>query len=248
MKTILGVDIGGSGVKGALVDIETGKLLTERLRLETPKNGKPDEVAKLVNEIIQHFSWSGLVGVGFPAVIRNGVAITAANISEKWIGLNVNQLLAQNTNCSMYTVNDADAAGLAEMGFGAGKNESDGVVMMLTFGTGIGSALFTDRHLVPNTELGHLIIDGKDAERSASAAARERKEWTWKQWAKRVQRYLDMLESLFYIDLIIVGGGVSKDSEKFFPHLKTRARIVPAELFNQAGIVGAALFAAQQEK
>jgi polyphosphate glucokinase len=246
MKTILGIDIGGSGVKGALVDIESGEMLTERMRLETPKNGKPDDIASLVKQIIQHFSWTGLVGVGFPAVIRNGVAITAANISEKWIGKNVDELLSKDTSCKVFTINDADAAGLAEMAFGAGKNEVSGVVMMLTLGTGIGSALFTDRHLLPNTELGHLIIKGKDAEKLASDAARKRKELTWKQWAKRVQIYLDLIEYLFYIDLIIIGGGVSREHEKFFPHIKTRARIVPAELLNQAGIVGAALYAAQK--
>lgn len=248
MKSILGIDIGGSGVKGALVDVETGRLLTDRMRLETPKSGKPDEISKLVKEIIQHFSWSGPVGVGFPAVIRNGVAITAANISEKWIGVNVNELLEKNTSCSIYTVNDADAAGMAEMAFGAGRDETNGVVLMLTLGTGIGSAIFTDRHLLPNTELGHLIIDGKDAEKSASDAARKRKNWNWKQWAKRVQKYLDLIEYLFYVDLIIIGGGVSREHEHFFHHLKTRAKIVPAELLNQAGIVGAALFALQQEK
>jgi polyphosphate glucokinase len=246
MKTILGIDIGGSGVKGALVDIESGEMLTERMRLETPKNGKPDDIASLVKQIIQHFSWTGLVGVGFPAVIRNGVAITAANISEKWIGKNVDELLSKDTSCKVFTINDADAAGLAEMAFGAGKNEVSGVVMMITLGTGIGSALFTDRHLLPNTELGHLIIKGKDAEKLASDAARKRKELTWKQWAKRVQIYLDLIEYLFYIDLIIIGGGVSREHEKFFPHIKTRARIVPAELLNQAGIVGAALYAAQK--
>lgn len=248
MRTVLGIDIGGSGIKGGIVDVENGKMISERIRVETPPDGDPIEISRLIHRMFNDFSWKGPVGVGFPAVILDGEAITAANISEDWIGLNVNGLLSKGSDCRVFTVNDADAAGMAEMEFGSGKNLKHGVVMMLTLGTGIGSAIFIDGTLVPNTELGHLIINGKDAEKWTSAYAKERLNLSWKKWSNRLQVYFDYLESLFSPNLFIVGGGVSKDAEKFIPRLHTRADIIPATFQNQAGIIGAALFAASKDK
>lgn len=245
---VLGIDVGGSGIKGALVDLDSGKLVSDRYRLPTPENALPDAVAGVVKGVTDQFKYQGPVGAGFPAVIRQGVAFTAANIHSSWIGTNVNHLLTDATGCPFFAVNDADAAGVAEMKFGAGRHLPRGVVLMLTLGTGIGSAVFSDGILVPNTELGHLIIDGKDAEQRASDAARKRKDYSWKQWAKRLQEYMSYLESLIWPDLIIVGGGVSKQADEFLPLLNLRAKIVPAELQNHAGIIGAALYAAGQAK
>ena len=248
MSSVLGIDIGGSGIKAGIVDVQSGKMISPRIREDTPPDGDPGEMSKIIHKMYEHFSWKGTVGVGFPAVILDGVAFSAANISEKWIGLNVNELLAKGTECKVHTVNDADAAGVAEMDFGAGKNRKHGVVMMITLGTGIGSAIFIDGTLVPNTELGHLLIKGKDAEKWASAAVKENRKLSWKKWSNRLQVYFDYLEHLFSPNLFIVGGGVSKDAEKFIPRLKTRAEIKPAEFQNQAGIIGSALFAAEKEK
>lgn len=248
MSSVLGIDVGGSGIKAGIVDVESGTMISQRIRVDTPPDGDPGEISKIIHKMYEQFSWKGPVGVGFPAVILDGVAFSAANISLKWIGLNVNELLSYGTECHVHTVNDADAAGVAEMDFGAGKNRRHGVVMMLTLGTGIGSAIFIDGTLVPNTELGHLIIKGKDAERWTSAAVKEQKKMGWKKWSGRLQVYFDYLEHLFSPNLFIIGGGVSKDAEKFIPRLKTRAEIIPAEYQNQAGIIGSALFAAGKEK
>jgi polyphosphate glucokinase len=248
MKSVLGIDVGGSGIKGGIVDVDNGKMISQRLRVDTPPNGDPKEIAELIHKMFKDFSWKGTVGVGFPAVILDGVALSAANVSPGWIGMNVNELLSNDTGCRVYTVNDADAAGVAEMDFGAGKTRKHGVVMMLTLGTGIGSAIFIDGTLVPNTELGHLMINGKDAEKWTSAAVKEKQELSWKKWSNRLQVYFDYLEKLFSPNLFIVGGGVSKDAEKFIPRLKTRAAVIPAEYQNQAGIIGSALFAANKEK
>jgi polyphosphate glucokinase len=248
MSSVLGIDIGGSGIKAGLVDVESGKMISQRIREDTPPDGDPKEISKIIHKMYEAFSWEGAVGVGFPAVILDGEAFSAANISEEWIGLNVNDLLGKGTKCKVYTVNDADAAGVAEMDFGAGKDRKHGVVMMLTLGTGIGSAIFIDGILVPNTELGHLQIKGKDAEKWTSAAVKETQKLSWKKWSHRLQIYFDYLEHLFSPNLFIVGGGVSKDAEKFLPRLKTRAEIVPAEFQNQAGIIGSALYAASKEK
>ncbi|HTX80147.1 MAG TPA: ROK family protein [Longilinea sp.] len=245
---VLGIDIGGSGIKGALVDVGTGRMVTERFRISTPDGAKPEDVAKTVKELIDHFAWQGPVGVGFPAVVRQGVAESAANISKEWIGTNVNELLSKACGCPVFTLNDADAAGIAEMTFGAGKDSKKGVVMILTLGTGIGSAIFVDGVLLPNTELGHLQMKGKDAETRTSDAARKNLDLSWKHWVKRLQKYFDYLERLFSPDLFIIGGGVSKDSEKFLPLLKTRARLVPATMLNQAGIIGSAMYASTQTK
>ena len=241
---ILGIDIGGSGIKGAPVDVDTGLLLAERYRLETPQPSVPDAVGDAVRDVVMHFDWKGPVGCTFPAVIKKGMAYSAANVDEAWVGVNGEKLFKRKTKRPVLLLNDADAAGMAEMQFGAGRGKR-GVVMMLTFGTGIGSALFVDGQLVPNTELGHLEIRGKEAEWRASDRTREEKNLNWKKWARRVDEYMQTLERLFSPDLFIVGGGVSKKSGKFLPLLNVRARVVPARLLNEAGIVGAALAAAR---
>jgi polyphosphate glucokinase len=238
-----GVDIGGTGIKGATVDISTGQLTTERVRVLTPHPATPDSVAPVVAEVVRGASYSGPVGCAFPAVVKGGVARTAANIDPAWVGTSVAQTVsAQLADASVSVINDADAAGVAEMRFGAGQDVG-GVVVMLTVGTGIGSAVFVDGDLLPNTELGHLEVDGHEAEHRASEVARETHELTRKQWAKRFNRYLEVLEALLWPDLVIIGGGVSKAPEKFMPLLESKAKLVPASLANSAGIIGAALAA-----
>jgi polyphosphate glucokinase len=240
-----GVDIGGSGIKGCLVDLEQGRLIGDRLRVETPQPAVPGSVYPVVAGIVSSFGWTGRVGVTFPGVMKQGVAFTAANVDKSWIGTDVDAGLDEVIPGTVETLNDADAAGIAEMRYGAGR-EKAGVVLMLTFGTGIGSALFVDGHLVPNTEFGHIQVDGEDGETRASAATREREELSYPEWAKRVDRYLDVLEAGVWPDLIIVGGGVSKKADKWVPLLSTRTPVVPAQLQNDAGIVGAALTAAER--
>ncbi|MFG1699101.1 polyphosphate--glucose phosphotransferase [Nonomuraea sp. NPDC049309] len=235
---VLGIDIGGSGIKGAPVDTETGELVEERLRIPTPEPSGPDPVAGVVSAIKEHFDWKGPVGVTFPGVVVGGVVRSAANIDRSWIGVDAARLFGGAT-----VLNDADAAGLAEMRFGEGRGRQ-GTVLVLTFGTGIGSALFTDGVLVPNTELGHLELRGKDAEHRASARAREEHDLSWEKWAGRVEEYLRHVEMLFSPSLFIIGGGVSRKAEKFLPHVKIDTPVVPAGLQNQAGIIGAAHAAA----
>jgi len=242
MTTVLGIDIGGTGIKGAPVDVEKGELVGDRLRIPTPEGGAPGDVARVVAEIVAHFETTGPVGCTFPAVVQHGIARTAANVDQAWIGTNAQELFQEQVPRPFVVVNDADAAGIAEMQFGAGRGVM-GTVMMITLGTGIGSALFTDGVLVPNTEFGHLDIRGKAAEARASEKVREDNDLGWDKWAKRVNEVLAHLEALLCPDLFIIGGGVSKKSEKFLPHLDTRADVVPAQLLNQAGIVGAALAA-----
>ena len=239
---ILGIDVGGTGIKAATVDVQKGMLLSERHRIITPKPATPAAVARVVRLLVGHFHWKGPIGCGVPCVIKEGVAYTAANLDKSWIDTDGRRLLQRATRCPVTLLNDADAAGLAEMRFGAGAGHN-GIVMMVTLGTGIGSALFVDGKLVPNTELGHLIVRGKDAERRASDRARRQKRLSWKQWALRVREYLGYLEDLLFPDLIIIGGGVSKEHAKFLHRLKTRAKVVPAQLLNEAGIIGAALAA-----
>jgi polyphosphate glucokinase len=239
---ILGIDVGGTGIKGAPVNTDTGELLAERYRVLTPKGAKPNPVAKVVKEVATQFDWHTTIGCGFPAVIRNGVAESAANINEKWIGTNVAQLFSEETGCRVHVLNDADAAGLAEVTFGVGKGKP-GVVMMITIGTGLGSALFIDGKLVPNTELGHIAVECDDAETIASDVVRKKEDLSWKKWAKRLDKYLNTLERLFSPDLMILGGGVIKKQELFIPLLSVHTKIVPAEMGNDAGIVGAALAA-----
>ena len=238
---ILGIDVGGSGIKGAPVDIETGKLLAERIRIKTPKGAEPKPVAEVAARIASSFSWSGPIGIGFPAPIKSGVAMMAANISQEWVGINADELFTAVTGCPCKVGNDADVAGLAEMKFGAGKGLT-GTIIILTLGTGIGTAIFYNGQLLPNTEFGHLEIKGRDAEHRASDAARQRDGLSWKKYAKKLNRYLVTMEKLFWPDLFIIGGGISKEHEKFIPLLSVQTKVVPAQLQNEAGIVGAALF------
>jgi polyphosphate glucokinase len=237
-----GVDIGGSGIKGGLVDLDRGELIGERVRYETPHPALPDPVYEVVARIVAQFGWTERIGVTFPGVMKGGVAYTAANLDKSWVGTNVAAGLEKLIPGTVETLNDGDAAGLAEMHYGAGRDQA-GVVLMLTFGTGIGSALFTDGVLVPNTEFGHIQVDGEDGERRASAAVRDREGLSYPEWAARVDRYLHVLEAGLWPDLIIVGGGVSKKADKWVPLLTTRTPVVPAQLQNDAGIVGAALAA-----
>ncbi|GEA80911.1 polyphosphate--glucose phosphotransferase [Cellulomonas uda] len=244
-KRAFGIDIGGSGIKGAPVDLKKGEFTDDRLRIPTPQPATPDAVARTVGEIVDSFDLDKHVpiGVTFPAVMLHGVAQSAANVDDSWIGTDAQTLFAEATGRHVVAVNDADAAGFAEARYGAAKDVS-GVVLVVTLGTGIGSALVVDGRLVPNTELGHLEIDGHDAESRASDAARDRDGLDFEQWAQRLQRYFSVVENLFWPDLIVVGGGVSKHHEKFLPLLDLRTRIVPAQLRNAAGIVGAAALAA----
>lgn len=237
---ILGIDVGGSGIKGAPVNITNGTLTAERFRLKTPRGAEPQAVATLIAEIVKHFDWTGPVGIGFPAPIKQGIVKLAANISTAWVGVNADEFLTKATGCDVTVGNDADVAGLAEMTFGAGLGQP-GTVILVTLGTGIGSAVFHGGSLLPNTEFGHLEIDGQDAEAGASDAARQREELSWKKYARRLNRYLLQMEKLFWPDLFIIGGGISKESENYIPLLTVEARVVPATFLNEAGIVGAAL-------
>ena len=240
----LGIDIGGTGIKGAPVDVAAGKLLADRKKIATPHPALPDAVAEVISQLVTSFEWSGPIGITFPGVVTNGVTRTAANLDPAWGGLDARALFAKAAGNPVQVLNDADAAGVAEMKFGAGVGEH-GTVLMLTLGTGIGSALFIDGILVPNTEFGHIEIDGKDAEKRASEHAKELHDLSWGKWAGRVDVYLQHMEALLSPDLFIVGGGISKESQKWVPLLTgIRARIVPAALQNDAGIVGAAMAAA----
>ncbi|WP_037573323.1 polyphosphate--glucose phosphotransferase [Phaeacidiphilus oryzae] len=240
---IFGVDIGGSGIKGAPVDLDRGVLAEERYKVLTPQPSEPEAVVDAVRQVVDKFQWKGPIGITFPGVVVDGRTLTAANVDQGWIGQDARALFAAATGCKTAVVNDADAAGIAEVAFGAARGRK-GVVLLLTLGTGIGSALFTDGVLVPNTELGHLELHGKDAEKHASSGARERHEWSWKHWAEHLDDYFGMVDALFSPQLIVVGGGVSRKHDKFLPLLKPlRAEIVPAELQNDAGIVGAAMAA-----
>jgi len=241
---MLGIDIGGTGIKGAPVDLATGKLAAERLRIATPQPATPSAVVGVVGEIVHHFAGHDRFGCTLPSVVRDGVALTAANIDKSWIGTDGRSLLAKQTGCSVVLLNDADAAGLAEMRFGAGHGRR-GLVVIVTLGTGIGSALFHDGKLIPNSELGHLEVRGKDAEERATDRARQEKEMSWPKWAGHVEEYLGRLEALLYPDLFIIGGGVSRKAEKFLPLIHLKTEVVPALLQNEAGIVGAALAAAE---
>lgn len=242
---ILGIDVGGSGIKGALVNVETGQLAGRRRRLETPQPATPKGVVAAVGKLVREFDYQGPLGVGFPAIVLDGVVMSAANVSPKWVGYPGATAMAEATGCPVTLLNDADVAGLAEVCFGAGRDQK-GVIMVLTIGTGIGSALFVDGRLVPNTELGHLYLPGhrEDAEEYASDRIRMEKKLKWLEWAGRLDKYLRHVEFLFSPNLFILGGGLSKKHEKFIPLLTVRAPVVPAALRNEAGIVGAALAAA----
>ena len=239
----LGIDIGGTGIKAAPVDLETGTFAADRVKIATPRPAVPDAVAEVVEKLVATFSWTGPIGCTFPGVVMNGVTRTAANLDPAWINLDARSLLSKAAGQDIRLINDADAAGVAEMTFGAGKGEP-GTVFMVTFGTGIGSALFVDGVLVPNTEFGHLEIRGKDAEERASERAKVTHDMSWKHWAKNVNEYLDHIEALLSPQLVIVGGGISKQSEKFLPLMTgLQARVIPAALLNDAGITGAAMAA-----
>ncbi|GAA2416006.1 ROK family protein [Streptomyces pulveraceus] len=240
---IFGVDIGGSGIKGAPVDLDRGDLAQERHKVLTPHPATSKGVVECVAEVVGHFDWSGPVGVTFPGVVTGGVTRTAANVDKSWVDTDARGLIGDRLGLPVTVLNDADAAGIAEMTFGAGRGRK-GTVIMLTFGTGIGSAVFVDGRLVPNTELGHLELNGHDAEKHASTKAKEDEDLSWHHWAHRVQKYLAHVEMLFSPELFIIGGGVSRKADKFLPLIEhVRAEMVPAELQNNAGIVGAAMAA-----
>lgn len=239
---VLGIDIGGSGIKGAPIDTISGQLLAERVRITTPDPSAPEPVAEVIRQIAEQYQWQGPIGCTFPAVIKHGVAYTAANVDKRWIGTDAAALIGQKTECQTLVLNDADAAGIAEMEYGAGKGHT-GVVIMLTFGTGIGTAIFTNRQLLPNTELGHMEIGGIEGEKHAGDAVRKQEDLSWEQWSERANQYIQRLDDLFWPDLFIIGGGVANKPDKFLKYLKTRAQIVIAESKNEAGMIGAALAA-----
>lgn len=249
MSLILGIDIGGSGIKGAPVDTDTGKLTAERLRVDTPDGAKAPDIAEVVAELVKHFDHAGPVGVTFPGVVQHGHTMSAANVDKGWIGLDADDLFTKATGQQVTLLNDADAAGLAEARFGAGKGEV-GSVLLLTFGTGIGSALMYGGVLVPNTELGHLWLNvdkvATEAEAWASDRAREQGELGWKSWSKRASKYLQHVEMLFSPDLFIIGGGISKKADKWQANIECKTKVVTASLQNDAGIVGAALYALER--
>lgn len=238
-----GIDIGGSGIKGAPVDLHKGRLAAERVRIPTPQPSIPEAVAETVTQILDEFDWRHSFGCTFPAVVTHGVTRTAANVDPAWVDCDAAAVLRRVTGRDAVLVNDADAAGVAEAEFGAAADHHHGLVLVVTLGTGIGSALVNHGKLVPNTELGHLELDGFDAESRAADSAREREDLDWEQWGGRLQRYFTHVENLLWPDLIVVGGGVSKKFEKWAPYVRTRTKLVPAGLLNEAGIIGAALLA-----
>ena len=241
---VLGIDVGGSGIKGAIVDVETGELTTERHRIETPQPATPQSIAETIKKIADHFNYQGKIGCGFPAVIKSGVIKTASNIDKSNIDVNADKLFSEITGREVTVVNDADAAGMAEITFGGGKN-TEGVVLIITIGTGIGSALFTDGKLVPNTEFGHIYMSkGKVAEKYTSDAVRKKEDLKWKEWGKRFNKYLKYMDFLLNPKLIILGGGASKKMEKFKDQITVETPVIPAKLLNEAGIIGAAAHAA----
>jgi len=238
---ILGIDIGGSAIKGGIVDTDSGQLISERYRLETPQPAKPKAMLDMMQEIVQHFNWNGLIGCGYPGVVKNQTILTAANLDKSWIGENLSARLQEKTGCNVWTLNDADAAGIAETHF---TTHHMGVCMMITVGTGLGTALFVNKQLVPNLELGHLRLkNGKEAEKIASAAVKDKEKLTWKRWSKRFDKYLCTLQELLWVDTFIIGGGIADKSEKFLPYLTVPAQVCVAQQGNLAGIIGAALAA-----
>jgi polyphosphate glucokinase len=241
---LIGIDVGGTGIKAAVVETTTGELVTARVRIETPHPARPKPVVKATAGLVAELPAALHAGIGFPAVVLDGVVKTAANIDHSWIDTQADSLFADALDRRLVIGNDADAAGLAEMRFGAGRGQA-GTVLMLTLGTGIGSALFRDGVLLPNTELGHLQVRGKDAERRAAASKRVSKGLSWPAWSKLLAEYVDAVDALLWPDLVIIGGGISKEADKFIHDLPSRVKCVPAALQNQAGIIGAAMLAAE---
>ncbi len=240
-RQALGVDVGGSGVKGGVVDLDTGKLIGERFKLPTPQPATPQAVSETVAEVVKHFGWTGPTGVTYPGVVVNGVVQTAANVDKSWIGVNVAETMSQALGGKKVTVlNDADAAGLAEVQYGAGRGHS-GVIVLLTFGTGIGSALIHNGVLLPNTEFGHIEVGGKEAEHRAASSVKERKGWNYQRWTEEVTKVLIAVENAIWPDLFIVGGGISRKADRWIPMLRNRTPVVAAAAENEAGIVGAAM-------
>jgi polyphosphate glucokinase len=241
---ILGIDVGGSGIKGALVDIKKGKMVSKRRRIETPQPASPEAMIDVMGQLVEGFEYQGPVGVGFPTIVQDGIVLSAANIDDHWIGYPGQERIAKRTGCPVILLNDADAAGTAEMRFGVGKKKK-GVIMLLTLGTGIGSALFVNGRLVPNTELGHLYLRNMavDAEDYTSNRVREDEGLKWKEWAARLDEYMHHLEFIFSPNMFVLGGGVSKQYDKFIPLLTVKAKVIPAKLRNEAGIIGAAMAA-----
>lgn len=244
---ILGLDIGGTGIKGAVVNTKKGELITDRLRIPTPNPPTPNNIIETVIELVNEFDWKGPIGCGFPAAVRHEIVMTASNIDKSWIGMNASKVIEKATGCPTHLINDVDAAGMAEMKFGAGRNQK-GTTIMVAAGTGIGTALFIDKHLVPNTEMGFIMVNGMAGEHYAANSVRVAEELSMKKWTKRLNEYLQRLESLFWPDLFIMGGGISKDFEKYEKHFKLDTKIVPAESRNHAGIIGAALAAKEMFK
>ena len=238
-----GVDVGGSGIKGGIVDMDTGLLIGERIKVYTPQPATPSAVAKGIAEVVNGFGWTGPLGVTYPGVVTHGVVQTAANVDKSWIGTNARDVISAELGGQDVTIlNDADAAGLAEARYGAGRDQS-GLVVLLTFGTGIGSAVIHNGALIPNTELGHLEVDGKEAEHRAASSVKERNDWSYEKWAKQVTRVLEVIENVIWPDLFIAGGGISRKADKWLPLLENRTPVVAAALQNTAGIVGAAMAA-----
>jgi polyphosphate glucokinase len=243
---VLGIDIGGSGLKAAPVDVNTGEFLADRYRIPTPEPGNPEQVIEVIHHLVNHFSWKEKIGVGFPGVVRRGVVETAANVSLEWVGKNLAAMIEDSCGCPAVVLNDADAAGLAEMRFGSGKQFGEDCVLFLTIGTGIGSAFFVKQELWPNSELGHLQVRGKDAEHRAGDGVRQEQALSWKKWGKSLREVLQVYDFLFNPDAIILGGGVSRKFSEFNKYLKDiHAQVIPAGLENRAGIIGAAMAASE---
>lgn len=236
-----GVDVGGSGVKGGIVDLDTGQLIGERFKLPTPQPATPDAVSDTIAAVVNEFGWTGSLGVTYPGVVVDGIVRTAANVAKEWIGTSARDVISAKLNGQSVTVlNDADAAGLAEEKFGAGK-DNNGLVVLLTFGTGIGSAVIYNGVLLPNTEFGHLEVEGKEAEHRAASSVKDRKGWTYERWTEEVTKVLQVVENAIWPDLFVAGGGISRKADKWIPLLKNRTPVVAATLLNTAGIVGAAM-------
>ena len=240
---ILGIDVGASGIKGAVIDISTGEIVQKRIRLEMPAESSPENAGNVIAELARQFNYSGVIGIGFPSVIKDGTTLTASNLDKSWIGCPIETFLGRKTNQRIIVLNDADAAGLAEMRFGEGKNIK-GTVILITIGTGLGTAVFTDGHLLRNTELGHIFLqNGVDAEKMASDAARQREDLSWRKWAKRFDEYLELIELYLQPQLIILGGGASKHFDEYKDRITIKTRVIPAKTLNSAGIIGAAVYA-----